>query len=469
MGSNVFVQELQIVDCLELLSENYRNHIVRNMAIERLKLAKDDELEMFMVQLVQSIKNESNYINPHTDIDDDVTLEEIDQIESGDPEESASLAGTTNDFHMVKDEESADPVVKFLTNPMLLSSRKRHKLAFKVPKLDSPLANFIIDRACKNSNLMTFLYWDLKVEVEDEWITNRAHLNTVSSGGVGLGFEEIDFVQDQIIDDNNDDRRAQMRATSHIFEKTILNLIWKLANSEDGEALIKNLRSQVYLVGQLHNIAQKIKVDYKKESTPRKVEILKSLLADKHKKKSTIKSITDGTGTLIAHRSISMLHVSESDSLVDFPPISAPIDPNVKLCGCYVEESAVFKSSLNPLKISFKTKDGGKYPLMFKIGDDLRQDQFVVQIISVMDKILQNENLDLRLKPYKIMATAPVEGFIEFVPNSSLSSILANYNNSILAYLQHFNPDPTAPHGVFPEAMDNYVRSCAGTLSLSLR
>ncbi|GMG55938.1 unnamed protein product [Ambrosiozyma monospora] len=157
-----------------------------------------------------------------------------------------------------------------------------------------------------------------------------------------------------------------------------------------------------------------------------------------------------------------MLHVSESDSLVDFPPISAPIDPTIKLCGCYIEESAVFKSSLNPLKISFKTKDGGKYPLMFKIGDDLRQDQFVVQIISVMDKILQNENLDLRLKPYKIMATAPVEGFIEFVPNSSLSSILANYNNSILAYLQHFNPDPTAPHGVLPEAMDNYVRSCAG-------
>ena len=38
---------------------------------------------------------------------------------------------------------------------------------------------------------------------------------------------------------------------------------------------------------------------------------------------------------------------------------------------------------------------------MFKIGDDLRQDQLVIQIIDLMDQLLKNENLDLKLTPYK--------------------------------------------------------------------
>lgn len=70
--------------------------------------------------------------------------------------------------------------------------------------------------------------------------------------------------------------------------------------------------------------------------------------------------------------------------------------------------------------------------------------------------------MDLKLRPYKILATGQVEGFIQFIPNNSLSHILAKYNNSILLYLQTFNPDPTSHLGVIPQVMDNYVRSCAG-------
>ena len=47
---------------------------------------------------------------------------------------------------------------------------------------------------------------------------------------------------------------------------------------------------------------------------------------------------------------------------------------------------------------------------MFKIGDDLRQDQLVIQIIDLMDQLLKNENLDLKLTPYKILATSPIAG-----------------------------------------------------------
>ena len=40
--------------------------------------------------------------------------------------------------------------------------------------------------------------------------------------------------------------------------------------------------------------------------------------------------------------------------------------------------------------------------MIYKKGDDLRQDQFILQMLSLMDRLLKRENLDLRLTPYKV-------------------------------------------------------------------
>jgi phosphatidylinositol 3-kinase len=45
------------------------------------------------------------------------------------------------------------------------------------------------------------------------------------------------------------------------------------------------------------------------------------------------------------------------------------------------------------------------------MGDDLRQDQLVIQIIMLMDNLLRKENLDLELTPYKVLATRTNQGF----------------------------------------------------------
>jgi phosphatidylinositol 3-kinase len=124
----------------------------------------------------------------------------------------------------------------------------------------------------------------------------------------------------------------------------------------------------------------------------------------------------------------------------------------------------VFKSSLSPLRLNFRTTDSEHqiYPVIFKTGDDLRQDQLVIQIVSLMDKLLLKENLDLKLTPYRIIATGVDHGAVQFIDSVSLNAAIAKGGN-ILGYLRSNNPSQGAEYGVRKEVMETYIRSC-GTM-----
>lgn len=47
------------------------------------------------------------------------------------------------------------------------------------------------------------------------------------------------------------------------------------------------------------------------------------------------------------------------------------------ITGIIPSESSIFKSALHPLRLTFRTEGGGKCKIIFKKGDDLRQDQLV--------------------------------------------------------------------------------------------
>jgi hypothetical protein len=49
----------------------------------------------------------------------------------------------------------------------------------------------------------------------------------------------------------------------------------------------------------------------------------------------------------------------------------------------------------------------------------------VIQMLSLMDRLLKLENLDLQLTPYRVLATAQDEGMVEFVPSISLAQVQA--------------------------------------------
>ncbi|MCJ1383609.1 Phosphatidylinositol (PI) 3-kinase [Xylographa soralifera] len=230
-----------------------------------------------------------------------------------------------------------------------------------------------------------------------------------------------------------DDRSPdQLKDHRKLFAKVEYDFMTELMEVPGGPERRKQLLRQGELITVLSKISKDLR--FGRENRPRMIEHLKKYLADP---KNEVMSID--------------------------PPIPLPLDPSVLVTGCYPEESNVFKSSLFPLFISFKTSEGKKYPIIFKTGDDLRQDQLVLQIISLMDRLLRKENLDLKLSAYRILATSASAGAVQFVPSITLGAAQSKYTgNYILTYLRTNNPDKKAELGVRKEAMDTYIKSCAG-------
>lgn len=271
----------------------------------------------------------------------------------------------------------------------------------------SSLARFLIDRAAHNFILGNYLHWFLMVECDD-----------------------------QSPDTNAADRK--------IFARVEYHFMVELEKQDPKQR--KTLLRQAEMIAVLSRVSKEVR--FSRSNRIQKIEMLKKYLADP--KNELVK--------------------------ID-PPIPLPLDPEIQVSGIYPEEANVFKSSLSPLLLNFKIAHSSetsssstpfrmplpkKYPMMFKTGDDLRQDQLVIQIITLMNNLLLKENLDLKLTPYRILATSPSAGAVQFVPSTAISAISANYKGSVLAYLRANNPDASGPLGVRKETMDTYIRSCAG-------
>lgn len=145
----------------------------------------------------------------------------------------------------------------------------------------------------------------------------------------------------------------------------------------------------------------------------------------------------------------------------NFEPMPFPLDPNVTIKGIVAKKASLFKSALMPSKLTFLTTEGVEYEAIFKHGDDLRQDQLILQMITLMDKLLRRENLDLKLTPYKVLATSSRHGFLQFIESVTVAEALAT-EGSIQNFFRKYNPCEGAPYGIKPETMDTYIRSCAG-------
>lgn len=133
-----------------------------------------------------------------------------------------------------------------------------------------------------------------------------------------------------------------------------------------------------------------------------------------------------------------------------------PIDVSVVLIAPVIEECTVFSSAMAPMKLTFLAAGDRRFSFMFKSGDDLRQDQMVLEMFDLMDRLLKGVNQDYKLTPYKALACSKSDGYVEFV-----SETRTFQETKLKEYLQKLVEERSS------EVMQNYVFSCAGYCAIT--
>ncbi len=404
---------VDVTDALKLLGREraFQSDVVRAFAIDALGRATDKQLLAFLLQLVQALR----YSSPEPDISETAAAD-LDSME---------IRGNSGNASYIS------------LNPPSPNSVATAPLP--TTTTISPLAVLLISRACGSLEFASFLYWYLCVERDDP--THGAVFRTV-------------FQAFQVAMSQNEESKE----------------IWDL---------LRRQKSYIQAITAVHQSAAAAR-----GRKPQKEAHLCQLLQD-----PALKRITGGG-------------------------IPLPLDPGEFVEGLRPESAFMFKSALYPCVIDFLTHDGSSldqqqqqqpqegggcdispaitdnehnstsggggtlplpttrvkntgaarsYKVIFKTGDDLRQDQLMIQMISLMDGLLKQVNLDLKLQTYCILATGPQDGLVEFIECSfPISVVLKDYGNSILEFLRAHNPDKDRRLGVRRSAMSNFVRSTAG-------
>ncbi|XP_061637533.1 phosphatidylinositol 4,5-bisphosphate 3-kinase catalytic subunit delta isoform isoform X3 [Phyllopteryx taeniolatus] len=157
----------------------------------------------------------------------------------------------------------------------------------------------------------------------------------------------------------------------------------------------------------------------------------------------------------------------ESDALSN---LLSPLNPSVILTEICADKCRFMDSKMKPLWLMYKSPwtQGDMVGIIFKNGDDLRQDMLTLQMIQLMENLWKKEGLDLRMIPYGCLSTGNKMGFIEVVRNSdTIANIQRNNSNS--AATAAFNKDALLnwlksknPEDKLEQAIEEFTLSCAG-------
>uniref|UniRef100_A0A8C7MGZ2 phosphatidylinositol-4,5-bisphosphate 3-kinase n=1 Tax=Oncorhynchus kisutch TaxID=8019 RepID=A0A8C7MGZ2_ONCKI len=148
----------------------------------------------------------------------------------------------------------------------------------------------------------------------------------------------------------------------------------------------------------------------------------------------------------------------------------SPLNPSIKLSEICADRCKFMDSKMKPLWLMYKNKwvQGDAVGIIFKNGDDLRQDMLTLQMIQLMEILWKKEGLDLRMIPYGCLSTGNKTGLIEVVKNSdTIANIQRNNSNS--AATAAFNKDALLnwlksknPEDKLDQAIEEFTLSCAG-------
>ena len=148
-----------------------------------------------------------------------------------------------------------------------------------------------------------------------------------------------------------------------------------------------------------------------------------------------------------------------------------PIDYGIRVKGLIIDKCRYMDSKKLPLWLVFENADAGAPPVyvIFKVGDDLRQDILTLQMISLMYEQIKMGpmEVDLLMKPYAVVATGDEIGMLEVVMNADT---VANIQRECGGFRGAFKEDPmilwltkSKPQDLSIDIVrETFMLSCAG-------
>ncbi|XP_058443761.1 phosphatidylinositol 4,5-bisphosphate 3-kinase catalytic subunit beta isoform [Malaya genurostris] len=151
--------------------------------------------------------------------------------------------------------------------------------------------------------------------------------------------------------------------------------------------------------------------------------------------------------------------------------VISPLNPSFRCKSVRAEKCKVMDSKMRPLWIVYKNSDinGDDINMIFKNGDDLRQDMLTLQMLRIMDRIWKTNGYDFRMNPYSCISTDRLLGIIEVVLNAEtianiqkekgmFSATSPFKKGSLLAWLKEHNTTDE----MLAKAVQEFTLSCAG-------
>ncbi|XP_011213577.1 phosphatidylinositol 4,5-bisphosphate 3-kinase catalytic subunit delta isoform [Bactrocera dorsalis] len=161
---------------------------------------------------------------------------------------------------------------------------------------------------------------------------------------------------------------------------------------------------------------------------------------------------------------------SPSNSSI-FQSIQNPLNPSFRCKGIQPEKCKVMDSKMRPLWIVLKNADQScnDIYIIFKNGDDLRQDMLTLQMLRVMDQLWKNEGMDFRMNIYNCISMERRLGMIEVVLNAEtianiqkekgmFSATSPFKKGSLFSWLKEYNRTEEEMN----KAINEFTLSCAG-------
>uniref|UniRef100_A0A671T135 phosphatidylinositol-4,5-bisphosphate 3-kinase n=1 Tax=Sinocyclocheilus anshuiensis TaxID=1608454 RepID=A0A671T135_9TELE len=239
-----------------------------------------------------------------------------------------------------------------------------------------------------------------------------------------------------------------------------------------GHFLFWHLRSEMYMPAVSVHFALILEA-YCRGCIPH-IEVLKKQVEALNKLKAVselIKLGTIKTKTKQAHLKEAMMTCLRQTGFIEtLSDLQSPLNPNILLAGVHVERCKYMDSKMKPLWIVYNNKllGGDTVGIIFKNGDDLRQDMLTLQILRLMDLLWKEANLDLRIVPYGCLATGDHSGLIEVVSSadtianiqktsSNMAAAAAFNKDALLNWLKDKNSGDA-----LDKAIEEFTLSCAG-------